>query len=215
MVLTMISSSVDHSCASGISSPPVKVNGHVEPSNTSQAPNVAQQAIGHGQCHDYKINNGHHELKDQASKVSNSHTESCANGHANGIVETHTSRCANGHMNNLDNGLNTERIQEGEKTMDDGSKDKSSPNVRSRRPPSANKDKYRHIVAVHKKARSSCLSHDSPASPSFIGFRNLMVLVLSTCFHVFLPAGRKGKLMGCLLVVMNLRLVIENFMKVY
>lgn len=38
--------------------------------------------------------------------------------------------------------------------------------------------KYRHVVAVHSQTRPSCLSHDSDAAPSFIGFRNLMVIVL-------------------------------------
>ncbi|KJZ72911.1 hypothetical protein HIM_07674 [Hirsutella minnesotensis 3608] len=52
--------------------------------------------------------------------------------------------------------------------------------------------KYRHVAAVHSKIRPSCLSHDSTASPSFIGFRNLMVIVL---------------------VVGNLRLMIENIQK--
>ncbi|KAI0436145.1 diacylglycerol O-acyltransferase [Xylaria telfairii] len=51
---------------------------------------------------------------------------------------------------------------------------------------------YRHIAAVHAKARPSTLSHDTEASPSFLGFRNLMVIVL---------------------VVGNLRLVIENMQK--
>jgi diacylglycerol O-acyltransferase 1 len=39
--------------------------------------------------------------------------------------------------------------------------------------------KYRHITAVHSRPRTSCLSHDSHAAPSFLGFRNLMVIVLS------------------------------------
>ncbi|PNS17450.1 Diacylglycerol O-acyltransferase 1 [Sphaceloma murrayae] len=51
---------------------------------------------------------------------------------------------------------------------------------------------YRHTFAVHSASRTSCLSHDSTASPSFLGFRNLMALVL---------------------VVSNLRLMIENFKK--
>ena len=38
---------------------------------------------------------------------------------------------------------------------------------------------YRHVAAVHSKLRTSCLSHDSTTTPSFLGFRNLMVLVLS------------------------------------
>lgn len=40
--------------------------------------------------------------------------------------------------------------------------------------------KYRHVAAVHSQTRPSCLSHDSPAAPSFLGFRNLMVIVLGT-----------------------------------
>ena len=42
-----------------------------------------------------------------------------------------------------------------------------------------NSAKYRHFAAVHSKPRTSCLSHDSEHSPSFLGFRNLMVIVLS------------------------------------
>ena len=44
-------------------------------------------------------------------------------------------------------------------------------------------DKYRHIAAVHSMPRTSCLSHDSEAAPSFLGFRNLMVIVLSGSIH--------------------------------
>ncbi|KAF4580981.1 diacylglycerol O-acyltransferase [Ophiocordyceps camponoti-floridani] len=51
---------------------------------------------------------------------------------------------------------------------------------------------YRHVAAVHRRTRPSCLSHDSNAAPSFIGFRNLMVIVL---------------------VVGNLRLLVENMQK--
>ncbi|KAI0114885.1 MBOAT, membrane-bound O-acyltransferase family-domain-containing protein [Daldinia grandis] len=52
--------------------------------------------------------------------------------------------------------------------------------------------KYRHVTAVHSESRPSTLSHDTTAAPSFLGFRNLMVIVL---------------------VVGNLRLVIENMQK--
>ncbi|KAI1267404.1 diacylglycerol O-acyltransferase [Xylariaceae sp. FL1019] len=52
--------------------------------------------------------------------------------------------------------------------------------------------KYRHVAAIHSEARPSTLSHDTQVSPSFVGFRNLMVIVL---------------------VVGNLRLVIENMQK--
>ncbi|KAB8289871.1 hypothetical protein EYC80_010502 [Monilinia laxa] len=52
--------------------------------------------------------------------------------------------------------------------------------------------KYRHVAAVHSKPRTSCLSHESDAAPSFLGFRNLMVLVL---------------------LISNLRLMLENIRK--
>ncbi|KAK3322268.1 MBOAT, membrane-bound O-acyltransferase family-domain-containing protein [Apodospora peruviana] len=52
--------------------------------------------------------------------------------------------------------------------------------------------KYRHVEAIHSQSRPSCLSHDTTESPSFLGFRNLMVIVL---------------------FVGNLRLVIENIQK--
>lgn len=39
--------------------------------------------------------------------------------------------------------------------------------------------KYRHTVAVHSQVRPSTLSHDAPQTPSFIGFRNLGLIVLS------------------------------------
>lgn len=40
--------------------------------------------------------------------------------------------------------------------------------------------KYRHVFATHSLSRTSCLSQDAETAPSFVGFRNLMVLVLST-----------------------------------
>lgn len=40
------------------------------------------------------------------------------------------------------------------------------------------RNKYRHVEAVHSKSKPSCLSHDTTETPSFIGFRNLMVIVL-------------------------------------
>jgi diacylglycerol O-acyltransferase-1 len=39
--------------------------------------------------------------------------------------------------------------------------------------------KYKHVAAIHCEPRTSVLSHDSEVAPSFLGFRNLMVLVLS------------------------------------
>lgn len=40
------------------------------------------------------------------------------------------------------------------------------------------RSKYRHVEATHSQSRPSCLSHDTTESPSFLGFRNLMVIVL-------------------------------------
>jgi diacylglycerol O-acyltransferase-1 len=51
--------------------------------------------------------------------------------------------------------------------------------------------KYRHIAAVHSKPRTSCLSHDSEIAPSFLGFRNLMVIVLSTSAKLLGRSERK------------------------
>lgn len=39
--------------------------------------------------------------------------------------------------------------------------------------------KYRHVFATHSESRITCLSHESKDTPSFVGFRNLMILVLS------------------------------------
>lgn len=40
--------------------------------------------------------------------------------------------------------------------------------------------KYRHVFATHSESRITCLSEESENMPSFVGFRNLMILVLST-----------------------------------
>lgn len=57
--------------------------------------------------------------------------------------------------------------------------------------------RYRHAAAVHSRTRPSCLSHDSDKVPSFLGFRNLLVLVvggfgdslgLSVYLHLVLDA---------------------------
>ena len=45
--------------------------------------------------------------------------------------------------------------------------------------------RYRHIAAVHSRARNSSLSRDAELTPSFLGFRNLMVIVLSEHLSIF------------------------------
>jgi len=42
--------------------------------------------------------------------------------------------------------------------------------------------KYKHVFPIHSKPRTSCLSHEAVEVPSFLGFRNLMVLVLSRLY---------------------------------
>ena len=61
----------------------------------------------------------------------------------------------------------------------------TDPNTRSMPP------KYRHIAAVHSRARISCLSRDTEFVPSFLGFRNLMVIVLST--YLFIMKGSDSR----------------------
>jgi diacylglycerol O-acyltransferase-1 len=53
--------------------------------------------------------------------------------------------------------------------------------------------KYKHVFTIHDRSQPSCLTYqDVEATPNFWGFRNLLVLML---------------------IVSNLRLVIENFKK--
>lgn len=52
--------------------------------------------------------------------------------------------------------------------------------------------KYRHITAIHSRAQTSCLSRDAEETPSFLGFRNLMVIVLSACFFMVKDATLAG-----------------------
>lgn len=90
--------------------------------------------------------------------------------------------------------------------------------------------KYRHVEAVHSTLRTSCLSHNSKENPkdddvhptdssnkppSFLGFRNLIVLVVGMSFLVIeLKVSWTSSDLILSVVVMNLRLVVENFMKV-
>ncbi|KAK7750699.1 hypothetical protein SLS62_007399 [Diatrype stigma] len=49
--------------------------------------------------------------------------------------------------------------------------------------------KYRHLAAIHSQSKPSTLGHDAHTTPSFIGFRNLMIIVLSTRQDVYLGLG--------------------------
>jgi diacylglycerol O-acyltransferase-1 len=59
------------------------------------------------------------------------------------------------------------------------------------------KKKYRHVAAVHSKPRTSCLSHDSQVSPSFLGFRNLMVIVLGIVTTSGAPGVESDSSLSC------------------
>lgn len=47
---------------------------------------------------------------------------------------------------------------------------------------SKRRSKYRHVAAYHSKLQHSSLSRESNVPASFLGFRNLMVIVLGTMF---------------------------------
>lgn len=44
--------------------------------------------------------------------------------------------------------------------------------------PPKKRSKYRHVAAYHSKLQHSSLSREADVLPNFLGFRNLMVLVL-------------------------------------
>lgn len=73
-------------------------------------------------------------------------------------------------------------------TTSESEKTSSTPNSQGR-------SKYRHVAAYHSTVRASSLSPDSETTPSFVGFRNLMVIVLGRidmdCY------GLNGLLIGC------------------
>lgn len=52
---------------------------------------------------------------------------------------------------------------------------KADPGITKR---TTRRSKYRHVEAYHSKLRHSSLSRDSGTTTSFLGFRNLMVIVL-------------------------------------
>lgn len=68
--------------------------------------------------------------------------------------------------------------------VDTAAPDKACASIKPRR------SKYRHVAAYHSQNRHSSLSRDSTEATSFIGFRNLMVLVLSK--------GRYSSMIGSL-----------------
>lgn len=117
------------------------------------------------------------------------------------ITTTTTKKQSNGFTNGSANNS----------TVDSAGTSKQSKAIRS---------KYRHVQAVHSKTRPSCLSHDAPETPSFIGFRNLMVIVLGMsplslwCSHFLRLLFGELSLTKHSTVAANLRLVIENIQKV-
>lgn len=131
---------------------------------------------------DPSIDEGIFRISTMASASIDNSTVSGRDTHTNGVKKRAVNGTANGKVNN--NYANGDVVQT------------TTEEVKT--PPEAPKKvrihhKYRHVAAIHSKPKTSCLSHDSQISPSFVGFRNLMVIVL---------------------VVGNLRLMLENHKKV-
>ena len=182
----MVSSPVDHSHASGLSSPPIKIHNYANECATAQTYVAEKPDTGHAEITKHDCSD---HVKDSSRELSNGYADENINGHTNGHangsakpqpnghldehLEEHTSGHLDGYANSHANGHTNGHALNGY------SKDPSPSKARTEKPTSVNKDKYRHIMAVHSQPRTSCLSHDSTASPSFLGFRNLMVLVLS------------------------------------
>lgn len=72
----------------------------------------------------------------------------------------------------------------------------AQPNGETTAPATANSaqkmrdNKYRHVFATHSQAKTSVLSQDAEATPSFVGFRNLMAIVLCWLSPQFIPERR-------------------------
>lgn len=106
--------------------------------------------------------------------------------------------------NNVSTLNESERLAQVQKTLPDG---EIRPQQMARGPVS----KYKHYLAVHSSNTVSKLTPGSPDAPSFVGFRNLMVLVICAClFDYYLLLG---KALTPAVVVSNLRLMIVNFKK--
>lgn len=75
--------------------------------------------------------------------------------------------------------------------------------------PQSKERKYNHAYAAHSTAKISCLSAGAEKTPSFVGFRNLMILMLSMTGVPSLECSADGSPT----VVSNLRLIIENLRK--
>lgn len=133
-------------------------------------------------CIHSSIDEGSFGICTMASVSTETSTVSGRDTHTNGVTRRAVNATANGNVNgNYADGDVVQTTKEEVNT-----------------PPEAPKKlrihhKYRHVAAIHSRPKTSCLSRDSEISPSFVGFRNLMVIVL---------------------VVGNLRLMLENYKKV-
>ena len=95
---------------------------------------------------------------------------------------THRSpAAANGHSNGNGNGVkpapahhDSPKTPSPSEKPPDGGREGLADEVRRQ----AVRDKYRHVRAVHVQSKPSCLSTDTTETPNFIGFRNLMAIVL-------------------------------------
>ncbi len=152
-----------------------------------------------------------------ADRTPNGTVHEAVHGKANGHTKANGRGKANGSGHGKGNGKANGNGRSTSHGKANGQGNAMNGSVRRRPEPAP---AYCHVVAVHEKPRTSCLSHDSVAAPSFLGFRNLLVLVVGTLLNAW-PKTRSRHPSSSPLradpagtVVMNLRLVVENFIKV-
>ncbi|KAJ4983212.1 MBOAT family protein [Stagonosporopsis vannaccii] len=122
-----------------------------------------------------------------AARHRDAHTQANGDAHAQASGDTRTQTNGDAHTQTSGDARTQTRGDAHRRTRSNDSK------PRSKDSKSRTKDsKYRHVFATHAEARTTCLSHESTDTPSFVGFRNLMVLVL---------------------IVSNLRLMMVNLQK--
>ncbi|KAF2674032.1 putative diacylglycerol O-acyltransferase [Microthyrium microscopicum] len=92
----------------------------------------------------------------------------------------------------IDTGLSTATKLPAEPSLTSRNQSTKSSTPSTQSPTKAPQKKHNHASAIHKVAKVSPLSYDAPVVPSFFGFQNLMALML---------------------IVSNLRLMIENSRK--
>jgi diacylglycerol O-acyltransferase-1 len=68
------------------------------------------------------------------------------------------------------------------------------------------RSRYRHVSATHQTPKTSCLSHESTVTPSFLGFRNLMVMLLGKRKSMLRAQKQGGRNTYCAALLFDSRL---------